>query len=109
MGLALPALWLWPAQNPGAKAWAAALVAGVLCTALAYILYFRIIANAGPSKALAVTFLIPVFAVLIGALFLGEAITLWMLLCGAVIIAGTALATGLLKPGKPPEPPESNP
>jgi drug/metabolite transporter (DMT)-like permease len=41
-----------------------------------------------------------VFAVLYGAIVLGEAITLWMLLCGAVIVLGTALATGMLKIGK---------
>ncbi len=39
----------------------------------------------------------PVFAVLYGVLFLGEAVTLWMLFCAAVIVLGTALSTGLLK------------
>ena len=97
LGLCVPALWFWPATAPGAHAWWAVVAAGVFSTALAYILYFRLIANAGPTKALAVTFLIPVFAVAFGALFLGEAITGWMLLCGAVIVCGTALATGLLK------------
>ena len=100
LGLCIPALWLWPAHNPPAQAWWAVAAAGVFCTALAYILYFRIIANAGPAKALAVTFLIPVFAVVFGALFLGEAITGWMLLCGAIIVCGTALATGLLRLGR---------
>ena len=69
---------------------------GVVCTGLAYILYFRLIENAGPARALAVTFGIPVFAVFYGAVLLGEAITPWMLLCGAVIVCGTALSTGLL-------------
>ena len=98
LGLALPAWWLWPAQTPSVRAWLAVAAAGVLCTALAYVLYFRLIANAGPAKALAVTFLIPVFAVALGAVFLGEAITAWMLVCGAVIVLGTALATGLWVP-----------
>ena len=70
----------------------------MLCTALAYILYFRLIARAGPARAIAVTFLSPVFAVGYGALLLSEPITPRMLLCGAVIVLGTALATGLLKP-----------
>jgi drug/metabolite transporter (DMT)-like permease len=44
-----------------------------------------------------VTFVIPAFAVLYGVLLLGEHVTGWMLLCGAVIVCGTALSTGLLK------------
>lgn len=96
LGLAVPALWLWPGQMPSLQAWAALLVLGVFCTALGYVLYFRIIANAGPSKALAVTFLIPVFALVYGTLLLGETITLWMMLCGAVVVLGTSLSTGLL-------------
>jgi drug/metabolite transporter (DMT)-like permease len=97
-GLALPALWLWPAQMPGTQAWLAVVVVGVLCTGFAYILYFRLIEHSGPARALAVTFLIPVFAVTYGAIFLDEAVTAWMLFCGAIIVCGTALSTGLLKP-----------
>lgn len=97
LGLALPALWLWPAQMPGGQAWLAVLVVGVLCTAVAYILYFRLIEQAGPARALAVTFVVPVFAIFYGMLFLQEPVTGWMLLCGAVIVCGTALSTGLLK------------
>ena len=97
LGLALPAWWFWPVQAPGQKAWLALLVVGVLCTGVAYILYFRLIAHAGPARALSVTFLVPVFAVLYGLVFLGEAVTPWMLLCAAVIVCGTALSTGLLK------------
>ncbi|HQR98515.1 MULTISPECIES: DMT family transporter [unclassified Polaromonas] len=100
LGLALPALWLWPAKMPGSSAWLALLVVGVLCTGIAYILYFRLIASAGPARALAVTFVVPVFAVFYGVLFLGEAVTLWMLLCAVVIVCGTALSTGLLKIGR---------
>ncbi|MBE7365959.1 DMT family transporter [Ramlibacter pallidus] len=95
LGLLMP--WFLPQQMPGTQAWAAAIVLGVLCTGVAYILYFRLIENAGPARALAVTFVIPVFAVLYGVLFLGERVTAWMVLCGAVIVLGTALSTGLLK------------
>ncbi len=101
LGLLVPTLWLWPAGTAGLRAWGAVIGLAVLCTGIAYILYFRLIANAGPARALAVTFLIPVFAVFYGAIALGEAITLWMLLCGAIIVLGTALATGMLKLGKP--------
>lgn len=97
IGLALPAAWLWPAQLPGAQAWLALLVVGVLCTGVAYILYFRLIESVGPARAVAVTFGVPVFAIFYGALFLSEPVTPWMLVCGTVIICGTALSTGLVK------------
>ena len=96
-GLALPAAWLWPQQLPGTQAWLALLVVGVLCTGVAYVLYFRLIEQAGPARALAVTFLVPVFAILYGALFLREQVTPWMLVCGLVTVCGTALSTGLIK------------
>ena len=100
LGLALPALWLWPARMPSASAWLALLAVGVVCTGIAYIVFFRLIANAGPQRALSVTFVVPVFAVLYGVLFLGESVTPWMLGCAGVIVGGTALSTGLLKPGR---------
>jgi drug/metabolite transporter (DMT)-like permease len=100
LGLALPALWLWPARMPGGGAWLALLALGVLCTGIAYVLYFRLIESAGPARALAVTFVVPVFAVLYGVVLLGEAVALRMLLCAAVIVCGTALSTGLLKIGR---------
>ena len=96
LGLALPTIWLWPAQMPGPRAWAAIVAIAVLCTGIAYILYFRLIASAGPSRALAVTFITPVFAVLYGSLFLGERITPWMVGCALVIVCGTLLSTGLI-------------
>lgn len=97
LGLALPALWFWPARMPSSHAWLAITALGVACTGIAYVLYFRLIENAGPVRALAVTFLVPVFALIYGAVLLGESITTWMLLCGAVIVCGTALSTGWLK------------
>lgn len=73
---------------------AAVVTLGVLCSGVAYLLYFRLVADVGPAPALSVTFLIPVFGVFWGHVFLGEAIG-WHTLAGAtVIIAGTALATG---------------
>ena len=97
LGLALPAIWLWPASTPSTTAWMALLVLGIACTGIAYILYFRLIEKAGPQRTLTVTFLIPVFAVFYGAVFLRETVTPWMLLCAVVIVCGTALATGLVK------------
>jgi drug/metabolite transporter (DMT)-like permease len=95
--LVLPTLWFWPLQPVSGTAWWAVIALGLLCTAVAYVLFFRIIEAAGPAKALTVTFLVPVFALLYGVLFLSETITGWTLICGAVILVGTALSTGLVR------------
>jgi len=97
IALAVPGLWFWPAHVPGITSWIAALSLALLCTGLAYVMYFRLIANVGPANAIAVTFLIPAFAVLWGALFLHEAITMPMVVGCLVILIGTALAIGLLR------------
>lgn len=97
LALAVPGLWLWPAKPPGATAWAAALALSLLCTGLAYILYFRLLARTSAASATSVTFLIPPFALLWGYVALGEVPTGAMLAGCAVILLGTALATGLLR------------
>lgn len=94
--LALPGAWTWPARMPSATAWAAVAGLALLATGVAYLLYFRLIAHVGPARAISVTFLIPLFGVFWGALFLGEAVTPAMLLGCAVILAGTALVTGVV-------------
>lgn len=96
LALALPTVWFWPMRMPGLQAWAAIATMALLCTALAYVLYFRLIEKAGPSKALTVTFLTPVFALAYGSVFLGEPITPWMVGAGLVIVCGTLLSTGLV-------------
>ncbi len=95
--LAVPAAIWWPAANPGAAAWGAAAALSLLCTGIAYVLYFRLIAHVGPANAISVTFLIPVFAVLWGGLFLGESLTPAMAAGCAVVLLGTSLATGFLR------------
>ncbi len=97
LGLAVPMLWFWPTEPVSLAAWAAVAAVALLCTSIAYILFFHIIEQAGPSKALTVTFLVPVFALGYGELFLSETITPWMVGCGLVIICGTALSTGLVR------------
>lgn len=95
--LALPCVWAWPSTPIGLAPWLAVTVLGIFCTGVAYILYFRILSKAGPTFALTVTFLIPVFAMLYGVLFLNESITLWMLGCGLITVLGTALSTGMVR------------
>lgn len=74
------------------------LALAVLCTGIACMRYFRHIAHAKPARALAAGFLMPVFALVCGAVVLEKSITPWMRVCGAVIVLGTALSTGLLRP-----------
>jgi drug/metabolite transporter (DMT)-like permease len=95
--LLFPALWLWPAGPVSGRAWMAVIFLGVVCTGAAYSVYFRLIANMGPTKAITVTYLVPAFAVVWGAVFLNESISSSMVLAGTVILAGTALATGLIR------------
>ena len=95
LGLGIPALLTWPDQAPSMHAWAALGIAGLLCTALAYVLFFRLMTRTGPARAMTVTYLIPVFANLLGVIFLDEVVTHWMMGCAVVIVAGTALASGL--------------
>jgi drug/metabolite transporter (DMT)-like permease len=96
IGLAIPALLTWPSEMPTLHAWAALGIAGLLCTALAYVLYFRLMTRTGPARAMTVTYLIPVFANFIGVVFLDEVVTHWMMGCAVIIVMGTALASGLV-------------
>ncbi|HFC93570.1 MAG TPA: DMT family transporter [Leucothrix mucor] len=76
--------------------WGYALALGALCTAFAYLLFFRLIQNIGPSKAVSVTFIIPIFSFLWAYLLLGEVVTMRMWVATAVILLGTGLVTGVI-------------
>jgi drug/metabolite transporter (DMT)-like permease len=67
---------------------------------LAYLLFFRLISHLGATKAISVTFLIPAFAMLWGALWMNEPVTGTMLSACALILLGTSLVTGLWQPGR---------
>ena len=94
--LAPPAIWLWPAHTPTGTVWLHVLSLGSACTGIAYILFFRLVANVGPTRAASVSFLIPVFGVLSGMVFLGERLSANTAMGCAVILLGTSLAAGLL-------------
>ena len=96
----LPLTLVWhPASPPASGAWGAALMLGVASTAIAYVMYFRLLARAGPTVAMTVTYLIPVFGVSWGAVFLGERLASTALAGGALVLTGVALAT--LRPRPP--------
>jgi drug/metabolite transporter (DMT)-like permease len=89
------AAWQWPAVSPGPLAWGSAVVLGLACTALAYILYFRLLARVGPTTAMTVTYLIPVFGVSWGVLLLGERLSSTSIGGGLLVLAGVALTAGV--------------
>lgn len=80
-----------------ATAWLAALGLALLSTSAAFILYYRLIADVGPVKAITVTLLVPVFGMLWGVLLLGEPLTPGRLAGGAIILSGCSLILGLLR------------
>jgi drug/metabolite transporter (DMT)-like permease len=84
----------WPRHAISASIWGCVVALGVVCTAVAYLLFFRLIERAGSAYAASVTFLIPVFGVLWGAALLGEKVTLSMLTGCLIVLAGTAIASG---------------
>jgi drug/metabolite transporter (DMT)-like permease len=80
----------WNLANPSTHAWAALIGLAVLSTALAYVMYFRLLAAAGATNTLLVTFLVPISAILLGVLFLNEAFTLQTF--GGMLLIGAGLA-----------------
>jgi drug/metabolite transporter (DMT)-like permease len=95
--LAIPAALTWPAVMPSFGAWMATLALAALATGLGYILYFRLLDNAGATGAMAVTYLIPLFGMVWGGIFLGERVTLPMLIGSAFILLGVAITTGTVR------------
>jgi drug/metabolite transporter (DMT)-like permease len=92
--LLLPlALAYWPSEMPSLKSWLSVITLGMVGTGIANAYYFRLIARIGPARAIAVTYLVPVFGMLWGLIFLHEPVTASMLAACAVILLGTALAT----------------
>lgn len=93
----IPALPFFPSPGvPTAGIWAAVLALGVVCSGIAYILYFKLIEEVGTTSALTVTFLNPMFGILWGAIFLHEVIGWHTLLGSGIVLVGTALVTGFL-------------
>ena len=85
------ALLNWPSVVPSSKSWQCVAALGIGCTAIAYLLYFRLLRNIGPSKAMTVAYLIPVFGILWGYLLLHESVTISTWIGGLTVLAGTSL------------------
>jgi drug/metabolite transporter (DMT)-like permease len=96
--LFLPLILISPAPSAVTVETAGLMLAfALLCSAVAYIIYYRLMKILGPTKASTVTFLIPVFGFIWGALFLNEAITPQMIIGGLIVLSGIYFVTGKRK------------
>lgn len=87
------AVLTWPSEPIPARAWISVLVLGAICSALAFIVFFRLIAEVGPSRTTLITYINPVVAVILGIVVLSEPLTLGMVAALPLILLGSWLAT----------------
>jgi len=92
-----------PAHVPPANVMAAITVLGVVCTAIAFLVFFALIAEAGPVRATVITYVNPAVAVVLGVLLLGERFTVGTAVGFVLILIGCALATRRAAPATAPE------
>jgi drug/metabolite transporter (DMT)-like permease len=91
--MAIPALVTWPDGSVPASTWWSILALAVLCTGIAFLVFFALIREIGPSRATLITFVNPAVAIVLGAVFLDEAITAATLAGFVLVMAGCWLAT----------------
>lgn len=91
------ALWQLPEVMPSGPIWLSVLSLGILCTGFAFVLFYWLIGRIGPNLAVTNTFLIPLFSLIWGNLFLAEEITLFMLFACTLVLTGVGLTTGSLR------------
>lgn len=91
-----PAVFLthsWPTKVPSVPVIASVLVLAVVCSAVAFVILFALIAEVGPVRATAITYLNPAVAIIVGAVLLGEQVTVWTIVGFVLVIAGSWLVT----------------
>ena len=86
------AIHAWPTNPIPPMSWASAILLGVMCTGIAFTLYYRLINRVGGPRAATVTYLVPLFGVVWAWLALGEPLTAKMAVAGALILGGVALS-----------------
>ncbi len=98
--LAPLAIATWPQQPIPTVSWLSAIALGVLCTGVAYLLYYRLIYRIGATRASTVTYLIPLFGVMWAWLLLDEPVTISMAIACTLILGGVALSQQRAAPAK---------
>lgn len=96
----------WPTKVPSVPVIASVLVLAVVCSAVAFVILFALIAEVGPVRATAITYVNPAVAIIVGAILLGEQVTVWTIVGFVLVIAGSWLVTrrGADTPGTRAEP-----
>ena len=89
----VPGIVQWPSTAPPASAIWSVVVLGLVCTALAFVLFYDLIVEIGPTRATVITYLNPAVALLLGVLVLGEQLTVGMLVGFPLVLLGSVLAT----------------
>jgi drug/metabolite transporter (DMT)-like permease len=92
------AIATWPEHPPSVRAWWCAVAAGVLCTGIAFAIFYRLLQRIGAPRATGVTYLISLFGVFWGWLLLGEPVTLTMAVACALILGGVAMSQKAASP-----------
>jgi drug/metabolite transporter (DMT)-like permease len=98
----------WPSSMPSGQVLGALAGLAVVCTAAAFVLFFRLIAEVGPARASVITYINPAVAVALGVSVLGERFTLTMACAFALILGGSVLATRSGRPKAPASPPQAS-
>jgi drug/metabolite transporter (DMT)-like permease len=97
----------WPSALPSVQVFGAVAVLAIVCTAIAFILFFALIAEIGPVRATVITYVNPAVAAVLGAVVLHESLTVWMGVGFALVLAGSALATWRVNPSPEMAPPSA--
>ena len=84
---------VWPTAVPSGQVIVAVIVLAVVCSALAFILLIALVGEVGPVRGTAITYINPAVAILVGALVLGEQITIWTIVGFVLVLAGSFLVT----------------
>ena len=100
------AVWLWPERITAPAAWSIVGLA-VICTAVAFLVFFALIAEAGPARATVITYINPAVAITLGVLLLNEPFTVGMAIGFPLVIVGSVLATARVRRAAPTERPEA--
>ncbi|MFC3122717.1 DMT family transporter [Agaribacter flavus] len=90
-------LWFLPSEMPSQNAWLAAAILSIVCTGIAYVMYFDLIAKVGTSSAISVGYLIPMFGIFWGLVILDESLSFKQVVGTALILVGVVLATNAIK------------
>ena len=93
---------VWPEHIPASAAWSVVGL-GVLCTATAFLVFFALIAEAGPARATVITYVNPAVAIVLGAVVLSEPLTLGMVIGFPLVIVGSVLGTSRVRTDAQPE------